>query len=488
VRRNAAYFLGFIGSAKAVTPLVQLLKDQDKDVRKSAAYTLGSIGSDKAVTPLVQLLKDQDSSVRRSAAEALGSIGSDNAIEHLTTLLNDDDERIRKIALINLGNLSAAQKADKIKNLFKDQKETKPVKLAAAATLLKLEDDQECLKYLEKECVSDDMHERADAAEILGDVPSKKGISLLKTMLNDNTFKDNLRKTIIVSLVRSDDKSAAAHLPNLFKKPSIEEMADFVEDASEIPPVCFEFFKNIVLNTRQYFPVRRMAIMVLGRIKHKDAVTALHELLKNENEMIQYITIVEIGKSPSLHSLPGDLLIQLKNDLKKRLKKLEDRKAGWRKIRDENTDAFSKEEHQQKMDEWRNRLKEVEPRELMEFQLAYAISRIDPENEGIDLLSHDLANVREGAWMGIGTSKSVSLIEKLYRMRKESDIPWFRHAAYRAIDHILIEIEAFGKKKELKKVETLFNKLTEEEGKNFHKGVQTRMQWAVDRLKDSIIN
>lgn len=85
--------------------------------------------------------------------------------------------------------------------------------------------------------------------------------------------------------------------------------------------------------------------------------------------------------------------------------------------------------------------------------------------------------------MGMGKSKSVSIIEKLYWKRKDSDLPWFRHAAYRAIDHILINIDTFGKKEDLEQLEALFKKLSEKEGKNFHEGVQTRMEWTIDRLK-----
>jgi hypothetical protein len=63
--------------------------------------------------------------------------------------------------------------------------------------------------------------------------------------------------------------------------------------------------------------------------------------------------------------------------------------------------------------------------------------------------------------MGLGKSRKVSLIEELYWQRKQSDIPWFIHAAYRAIDHILMNIEAFGGKEELNRLEALYKKLSE---------------------------
>jgi hypothetical protein len=157
-----------------------------------------------------------------------------------------------------------------------------------------------------------------------------------------------------------------------------------------------------------------------------------------------------------------------------------DRQNPERKIRDENTDSYNEE----KLKDWNKRLKEVEPNEPLEFELAFALSRIDPFHEGTKLLGHPLTNVREGAWLGLGKSRDVSLIEILYRHRKQSDIPWFIHAAYRAIDHILMNLEAFGGKEELNQLETLYKKLSAEEGKNFHEGVQTRMEWTIERLRE----
>ena len=120
----------------------------------------------------------------------------------------------------------------------------------------------------------------------------------------------------------------------------------------------------------------------------------------------------------------------------------------------------------------------------MEFHAAYALSRIDPENEGIELLGHHLANVREGALMGFGICHHVSILKKLYWLRKESDKPGFRHASYRAIDDILLNIEDFGEKKELEELQGIFKQLQEKEGKNLHAGVKTRIEWTIDRLEE----
>jgi len=86
--------------------------------------------------------------------------------------------------------------------------------------------------------------------------------------------------------------------------------------------------------------------------------------------------------------------------------------------------------------------------------------------------------------IGFGINTDVSLLEKLYWKWKETDKPWFRHAAYLAINGILLNIESIGKQKEFYALQSLFERLKEREGENFHPGVQTRMEWTIARLKE----
>ena len=91
----------------------------------------------------------------------------------------------------------------------------------------------------------------------------------------------------------------------------------------------------------------------------------------------------------------------------------------------------------------------------MTFELAYTIARIDPNPSGLRLLDHDLADVRQGAWQGLGRVGSVDLIEEL-RQKLNTDNrswfqklwgrehPFFRQATYQAIDQILLRLEAEG--------------------------------------------
>jgi len=99
---NAVSALTRIGES-AVTPLIDALKDEDKDIRYMAARALESIGT-YAVEPLIAELGNNRSRVRVCAAETLGKIGHPKAIEPLIATLKDcnEEETVREYAVYAL--------------------------------------------------------------------------------------------------------------------------------------------------------------------------------------------------------------------------------------------------------------------------------------------------------------------------------------------------------------------------------------------------
>ena len=106
-RAKAAAGLGRIKDARAVPPLIGLLKDADSYVRGQAAEALGDIGDKRAAQPLITLMKDDDYMyVRQEAAKALGKIRDGSAVQPLINALNDESPDVREEAteaLINIG-------------------------------------------------------------------------------------------------------------------------------------------------------------------------------------------------------------------------------------------------------------------------------------------------------------------------------------------------------------------------------------------------
>jgi len=91
IRRAAAEALGEIGDARAIEPLIAILKDGNSDIHKAGAEALGKIGDARAVKPLIAALKSNNGEVRQAAAEALGKIGDACAIDSLVDALSSED-------------------------------------------------------------------------------------------------------------------------------------------------------------------------------------------------------------------------------------------------------------------------------------------------------------------------------------------------------------------------------------------------------------
>jgi HEAT repeat protein len=92
---------GAIDYKELIPALIDALKDSDADVRQSAAGALAGMGR-QAVTPLLDIVKDQgkDKDLRANAAYVLGLMGGNGreALPTLTKMLKDDDKDMRRRA------------------------------------------------------------------------------------------------------------------------------------------------------------------------------------------------------------------------------------------------------------------------------------------------------------------------------------------------------------------------------------------------------
>lgn len=106
LRNSASEAVIRLGSA-SVTPLMNMVEDQDADVRKFVIDAMGGIGDPVFVPVLLQALNDPDVNVASAAAEQLGALGDDEAAEQLLqAILARDDELFRFSALGALGALA----------------------------------------------------------------------------------------------------------------------------------------------------------------------------------------------------------------------------------------------------------------------------------------------------------------------------------------------------------------------------------------------
>ena len=108
VRTRAVCILAEIAGESSVTPISEVLKDDENDlVRHEAAFSLGQLGFSSGIKPLADAVKtDKSFFVRHEAAVALGVIGSEDARSTLDYAFeNDESEEVRDSAVVALANL-----------------------------------------------------------------------------------------------------------------------------------------------------------------------------------------------------------------------------------------------------------------------------------------------------------------------------------------------------------------------------------------------
>jgi HEAT repeat protein len=120
-RRNAAWALGAFDERRAVTALIEALKDREPGVREQVAWALGAIDDVSAVPALIAALKDDDSRVRRQAAWALGAIDDNRAAAPLAAALSDPDDKVREQAAWALGAIDDSSAVDALVRALNDK-------------------------------------------------------------------------------------------------------------------------------------------------------------------------------------------------------------------------------------------------------------------------------------------------------------------------------------------------------------------------------
>jgi hypothetical protein len=112
------------------------------------------------------------------------------------------------------------------------------------------------------------------------------------------------------------------------------------------------------------------------------------------------------------------------------------------------------------------------------------------EAEGIKLLGHNLAKVREAAARGLANSDflGVPLLQKLEQEWLATDNPITRQGLFHAIDIALLAMEGIGADKELEALKTYEPTLTNERStasiKPRVEWTRIQLQWRVDALKE----
>jgi len=479
VRRNAVKGLARMGALEAVKPLIDLLKDPSTFIRRSTALGLARMNAFEAVMPLIDLLKDEDQDVRSYAAKGLAQMGAIEAIKPFLELLNSNiDSYARDSAMEGLARLGVTKAVKPLIQLFNSAGKDVQWNVVSALNQLGC-DHEEFLKklaqefeVLKKQSRHPSAYFRQQAAEKLGDFVSKESVSLLTPLLEDkNLF---VKKQAIISLGQIGERQPALLRPLLpqlrrltsdlsihIRRDTITTLGKIVSQLPYGKKKWLTRFANLAKNQQELFIIRVVALKALAKLGTDEAAQLVLKMLSPEKIQPEEYSFV-LTAFRALGDIRSKVALEF---LRQQLEALTERKQAWRKQRDTKPAV--------QLNAWHE--------SQLETELGYAIAQIEPKKAGIIMLYHDLAEVRKGAWLAIGSLGDVNIIKDLVEKHRESQVDeaHFRHAAFRAIDKSLITLEVNGNEPDLEKLKALLPNITDA-------GIKDRVEWTIYQLQTRI--
>lgn len=195
IRVNTAKVISNYKNNKAVLPLMYCMnnKDENYKVRLACAEALGKIGDKYAVSPLIDLVSDENEKsvyVRESAAMALGMIGDMRAVDSLVNILEAKKTFLSKFTFLKervieaLGKInSPTDRVFKALNNSLDD-ESPQVRIQTIETLMNSEDERAV--GLIKKALSDTDEEVVENAVIA--LYNLEGADILNEIINNEKY------------------------------------------------------------------------------------------------------------------------------------------------------------------------------------------------------------------------------------------------------------------------------------------------------------
>ncbi len=199
-----AHTLGAVGDARAIAPLIVLMRSAEAEVRDAAGAALAQFGP-RALRPLVLALRDPNWRVRTGAAMALAAVKERRAMYPLIASLHDPYAQVRAAAARALGELRDPRAVEALLNALRDAELL--VRSQAAVALGRIRDDRAIEPLVNTLTNARPPSVRANAALALGLIGSERAIEALVAALADEA--NSVRAWASGALVRLGPQSVA---------------------------------------------------------------------------------------------------------------------------------------------------------------------------------------------------------------------------------------------------------------------------------------
>jgi hypothetical protein len=479
IRAAAIRALGKLNAQEDIPEIRKYAKDSYADVRKAAAEALIDLKSKEGVYEIkTYLLNDNDSNVRKKAVEALGILESTDSIEKLTTLLKDANFDVRQETLKTLKRLESLEITDKkSKELIRTATKESDYEISKKDTTINLNNEdtfeknrsiwniyhlnkKEYIPRLVEELKNENSTLQEDTATVLYHMKQKETYSMLLDWIYSTNIDYHKKMEIIYNINGGGNGVVFCDLQTILtglKSKDTKTRGLYSKSAYQ------------VIASESYSKVEKKLIS-----KALNAI-AYNLNIKSENPYKKLTNY-----QPDLERKPLSL-----DELKAKLDGFDQAYADWRERRDaaptDNTATDPKTTNNES-----DKLADPAP---FIYEYAYAIANMD-DAEGIKLLGHNLAKVREAAARGLANSDflGVPLLQKLEQEWLATDNPITRQGLFHAIDIALLAMEGIGADKELEALKVYEPTLTNERSaasiKPRVEWTRIQLQWRVDALKE----
>lgn len=433
----------------------------DWSLRLKLVHALRALATPKVLMLLTRALDETDSAVAREAALTLALLGDSLAVPPILQYLNRTEPRLwdrepfesalawldpPRFARSNprLWPILAADCDASLLPRFKSAShltETQRIKMA------------KLLMVKEKKCSAQILLPLADdpssavreaAARALGVLSAQAAIPALHQLLNDTS----------VNVQRAAGESLAKHAG----PESLALITAKINDEQ----------------TPLYVVVP--LVYALGHIGTPDAMKQLLSAALRYQDSIGW----------HAYRLLGDLQSpQIIAELKAHLTNFEEQVRSWRADRDRaRSDSATDGKNDKKRPQ--------RPNSLALVELVTTLARLAQPAEVLQLLRHDLSDVRQAAALGLAARGRPEVVELLDAEWHRSQDVLFRHAAYRTIDMTLEMLQARGNEADLSALKAMLPKVkahAESRGKNRDNdrdSVLMRLEYTIDELGASL--
>jgi len=259
---------------RAVSPIINVLRNSQGNIRVKAAFALGELRSHQAVYALTEALSDYDWMLQKEAAFALGKIKNRRAVKALIKSLESDDYELRREAAWALGEIKDLSSIDSLITHLAD----KDIQHECALALSKI--GKPAINALIESLKNNNEEVRVWSSAVLGKINDIRSFEPLFEALHDESVK--VRNRAKNSLSKIKHTSAIEYLiANLDNEQASEEACSILIIIGE--PAVDQLIDSLAVHdkhTNQYI------IEILSAIGD-DAVFKLSQGLYSQNPVVR---------------------------------------------------------------------------------------------------------------------------------------------------------------------------------------------------------